>query len=46
MLLDIARAVGNKEAATDESIVAHTRYDCAGAESALLADVLAPTPTP
>lgn len=45
-LLDIARAVGNKEAATDESIVEHTRYECIGAESAILTDVLAPTATP
>ncbi|MFI0138663.1 hypothetical protein [Streptomyces luteogriseus] len=45
-LLDIARAVGNKEAATDESIVEHTRYACIGAESAVLTDVLAPTAAP
>ncbi|MFJ7340207.1 hypothetical protein ACIQU3_07840 [Streptomyces sp. NPDC101110] len=45
-LLDIARAVGNKEAATDESIVEHTRYACIGAENAVLTDVLAPTPAP
>ncbi|MEU0172477.1 hypothetical protein ABZ178_03850 [Streptomyces massasporeus] len=45
-LLDIARAVGNKEAATDESIVEHTRYECIGAESAVLTDVLAPSATP
>ncbi|MFF7719055.1 hypothetical protein ACFZDB_06660 [Streptomyces luteogriseus] len=45
-LLDIARVVGNKDAATDESIVEHTRYACIGAESAVLTDVLAPTATP
>lgn len=45
-LLDIARAVGNKEAATDDGIVEHTRYECIGAESAVLTDVLAPTATP
>jgi hypothetical protein len=45
-LHDIAREVGNKEAATDESIVEHTRYKCIGAEDELLTDVLAPTATP